>query len=68
MAAAWIWTIFNHGGPVQAAGESAHIKATRRQLISHLETAFEIINEEENMLISGTREMSAVADSAEPKQ
>jgi hypothetical protein len=26
------------------------------------------INKEENMLISGTREMSAVADSAEPKQ
>jgi hypothetical protein len=26
------------------------------------------INEEENMLISGTREKSAVGDSAEPKQ
>jgi hypothetical protein len=26
------------------------------------------INEVENLLISGTREMSAVADSAEPKQ
>jgi hypothetical protein len=27
-----------------------------------------IINKEENKLISGTREKSAVADSAEPKQ
>jgi hypothetical protein len=35
-----------------------------------LETTCEIhhINEEENVLISGTREKSAVGDSAEPKQ
>jgi hypothetical protein len=35
-----------------------------------LETTWEIhhINKEENVLISGTREKSAVADFAEPKQ
>jgi hypothetical protein len=50
-------------------GESARIKAGRRQLIPHLENTCSRfnINEEENVLISGTREMSAVADSAEPK-
>ncbi len=38
--------------------------------IPHLETTCSIfnINEEENELISGTREKSAVGDSAEPKQ
>jgi hypothetical protein len=30
--------------------------------------AIQHINKEENVLISGTREESAVADSAEPKQ
>jgi hypothetical protein len=51
-------------------GESVHIKAARRQPISHLETTCSrfYTNEEENVLISGTMEMSAVADSAEPKQ
>ncbi len=51
-------------------GDSVHIKAARRQPIPHLETTCSIFNtnEEENVLISGTREMSAVADSAEPKQ
>jgi hypothetical protein len=38
--------------------------------LPHLETTctWFIINKEENMLFSGTREKSAVADSAEPKQ
>ncbi len=51
-------------------GESARIKAARSQLIPHLETTYSRfnINREENVLISETREMSAVADSAEPKQ
>ena len=51
-------------------GKSARIKAGRRQLSLHLETACAQfnINKEENVLISGTREKSAVADSAEPKQ
>jgi hypothetical protein len=46
------------------------IKAGRQQLPPHLETTCEIhhIIEEENVLISGTREKSAVGDSAEPKQ
>jgi hypothetical protein len=45
-------------------------EAARRQPIPHLETTCSRFNtnEEENVLISGTREMSAVADSAEPKQ
>ncbi len=51
-------------------GESPPIKAGHQETIPHLETACEIhhINEEENVLISGTREKSAVRDSAEPKQ
>jgi hypothetical protein len=51
-------------------GESAHIKAARRQPIPQLETTCEIhhINEEQNVLISKTREKSAVGDSAEPTQ
>ncbi len=55
--------------PVQYGEESA-IKVGRQGLPSHLETTWEIhhINEEENMLISGTMEKSAVGDSAEPKQ
>jgi hypothetical protein len=65
---------FEHGGPVQAAGtvweESLPIKAGHWETIPHLETTclrFNI-NKEENVLISVTREKSAVADSAEPKQ
>ncbi len=66
---------FKHGGPVQQAGiygtgENAPIKPGQRELIPHLETTCTRfnINKEENVLISGTREKSAVADSAEPKQ
>jgi hypothetical protein len=65
---------FEHGGPVQTAStlqeESPPIKATHWRAISHLETTCKRfnINKEENLLISGTREKSAVADSAEPKQ
>jgi hypothetical protein len=60
LVAEWILTISWHDGRY----------GTRRQSIPHLETTCEIhhIYEEENVLISGTREMSAVADSAEPKQ
>jgi hypothetical protein len=59
---------------VQTAGtvreESLPIKAGQGELIPHLETTCTRfnINKEENVLISGTREESAVADSAEPKQ
>jgi hypothetical protein len=51
-------------------GESPPIKAGQGELIPHLETTctWFNINKEENVLISGTREKSAVADSAEPKQ
>jgi hypothetical protein len=51
-------------------GESPLIKAGHQETIPHLETICEIhhINEEENVLISGTREKSAVGDSAEPNQ
>jgi hypothetical protein len=65
---------FVHGGPVRTAGtvreDSPPIKGGQRELILHLETTCTRfnINKEENMLISGTREKSAVADSAEPKQ
>jgi hypothetical protein len=65
---------FGHGGPVQTAStvreESPSIKAGQGKLILHLETTCSRfnINEEESVLISGTREKSAVADSAEPKQ
>jgi hypothetical protein len=53
-----------------STGESLPIKAGHQETIPHLETTCEIhhINEEENVLISGTREKSAVGDSAEPKQ
>ncbi len=69
MVAAWILTSSWHDGRY-GTGENAHIKATRRQPIPHWETTCEIhhIYEEENVLISGTREKSAVGDSAEPKQ
>jgi hypothetical protein len=65
---------FEHGGPVQTAStvqeESPPIKAGHWETIPHLETTCTrfIINKEENVLISGTREKAAVADSAEPKQ
>ncbi len=51
-------------------GESLPIKAEHQETIPHLEITCEIhhINEEKNVLISGTREKSAVGDSAEPKQ
>jgi hypothetical protein len=54
-----------------STGESPPIKAGRQELPPHLESGdymLEIhhINEEENVLISGTREKSAVGDSAEP--
>jgi hypothetical protein len=66
-------TICEHGGPVQTAStvreESPPIKAGHWRAILHLETTMHYnINKEENMLISGTREKSAVADSAEPEQ
>jgi hypothetical protein len=53
-----------------STGESLPIKAERQELPPHLETTCEIhhINKEENVLISRTREKSAVGDSAEPKQ
>jgi hypothetical protein len=56
--------------PIRYGRESAH-KSRVARAPPHLETTcFEIqhINEEENVLISGTREKSAVGDSAEPKQ
>ncbi len=64
---------FEHGGPVQTAAtvrdESPPMKAGHWGAIPHLETTCtRFINKEENVLISGTREKSAVADSAEPKQ
>jgi hypothetical protein len=65
---------FEHEGPVQTAStvreESPPIKAGHWGTIPHLETTCTRfnINKEEKVLISGTREKSAVADSAEPKQ
>jgi hypothetical protein len=65
---------FDHGRPVQTAGtvrqESRPIKAGHWGTIPHLETTCSRfnINKEENLLISGTMEKSAVADSSEPKQ
>jgi hypothetical protein len=69
-----VLTISEHAGLVQrgrySTGESPPIKAGPGELIPHLETTCSRfnINREGNMLISGTREKSAVADSAEPKQ
>jgi hypothetical protein len=63
-----------HGGPVPAAGtvreEGPPIKAGHWRSIPHLETTCTRFNidKEENVLIRGTREKSAVADSAEPNQ
>jgi hypothetical protein len=47
-----------------------HVKAGHWRTILHLKTTCTPfnINKEENVLISGTREKSAVADSTEPKQ
>jgi hypothetical protein len=56
--------------PVQYGRESAHKSRAARAPSSPGDYMLEIhhINEEENVLISGTREKSAVGDSAEPKQ
>ena len=53
-----------------STGENRPIKAGQPEPSSHLETTCEIhhINEEENVLISGAREKSAVGDSTEPNQ
>jgi hypothetical protein len=65
---------FEHGGQAQTDDkvreESPPRKSGHWRAIPHLETTCTRfnINKEENMLISGTREKSAVADSAEPKQ
>jgi hypothetical protein len=50
--------------------ERAHKSSAQAAHSSLGDQMFEIqhINEEENELISGTREKSAVGDSAEPKQ
>jgi hypothetical protein len=62
--------ISGHGGPVQYGRESAHKSWALGNHSSLGDYMYEIqhINEEENVLISGTREKSAVKDSAEPKQ
>jgi hypothetical protein len=55
--------------PVQYGKESAQKSRVLGAHSSLGDYMFEIqINKEENMLISGTREKSAVAESAEPKQ
>jgi hypothetical protein len=56
--------------PVRYGREQAHKSSAQTAHSPHGDQMFEIqhINEEENMLISGTREKSAVGDSAEPKQ
>jgi hypothetical protein len=52
-----------------STGESPPIKAGPGELIPLLETTCSRFNiNKENIFISGTREESAVADSAEPKQ
>jgi hypothetical protein len=55
---------------VQYGRESAHKSRAARAPSSLGDYMYEIhhINEEENVLISGTREKSAVGDSAEPIQ
>ncbi len=74
MVAAWIWTISKHGGqykqPVQYGRESSHKSWALGNHSSLGDYMYEIqhISEEENVLISGTREKSVVGDSAEPKQ
>ncbi len=56
--------------PVQYGRESAHKSRAATAPSSLGDYMFEIhhINDEENVLISRTREKSAVGDSAEPKQ
>ncbi len=56
--------------PVQYGREYAHKSRVARAHPSLGDYMYKIqhINEEENVLISGTREKSAVGDSAEPKQ
>ncbi len=56
--------------PVQYGRESAYKSWALMNHSSLGDYIFEIhhINEEENLLISGTREKSAVGDSAKPKQ
>ncbi len=56
--------------PIRCGRESAHKSRVARAHPSLGDYMFEKqhINEEGNMLISGTREKSAVGDSAEPKQ
>jgi hypothetical protein len=56
--------------PVRYRRESSHKSRVARAHPSLGDYMFENqhINEEENVLISGTREKSAVGDSAEPKQ
>jgi hypothetical protein len=64
------WALRRGTSSRYSAGESPSIKAGRQEPTSHLETTclrFNI-NEEEKELISGTREKSAVGNSAEPKQ
>jgi hypothetical protein len=81
LADAMIWTISEHGGPVQAANDVKSYNTIKGFVNYNIRWAlgnhsslgdcmFKIqhINEEENELISGTREKSAVGDSAEPKQ
>jgi hypothetical protein len=73
LVAAQIWTISEHGGPdkqPEYGRESAHKSWAPGNHSSLGDYMYEIqhINEEENMLISGTRENSSVGDSAEPKQ
>jgi hypothetical protein len=56
--------------PVRYGRESAHKSIVARAHPSLGDDMFEIqyINKEENVLISGTREKSAVGDSVEPKK
>ncbi len=55
--------------PVQYGRESAHKSEAAEAHSSLGDYMFEIQHQqEENLLISGTREKSAVRDSAEPKQ
>jgi hypothetical protein len=56
--------------PVQYGRESTHKSWALRNHSSLGDYMFRIhhINEEENVLISGTREKSSVGDSTEPKQ
>jgi len=56
--------------PVQYGRECAHKSSAQASHSSLGDYIFETqhINEEENVLISGTREKLAVGDSAEPKQ